>query len=261
MFQSNRTPINSIRVRAFDHNLRSEDLLGETTTNQDGYYEIRYSAEQFRRSDNERGGADLIVRVYDTQDQVIATSPTVNNAKTEETIDIVVQAQPPKPDPDQFLVRETFHQFNDKPFAGAIARAFDRDFRHEQLLGEKTTDRTGYYEISYTRAQFSRAEKDSANLIVRVYGEATGQPLAASDIIFNAKSIEVVDLAVIREEDRTRSLYERLLLELRPLLGEQAIGDLREDTQENLAEGQYKDITFLAGETGFDKATLARKDV
>jgi len=260
VFGSERTPISGIFVRAFDHDGRSEDiLLGGTTTNQDGYYEIRYSAQQFRRPGNERGGADLIVRVYDAQAQVITTSPTINNAKAEETIDIVVQPQqPPEPDPDQFIVKGTIRQFNDKPFVGAIVRAFDRDFRREQLLGEKTTDRTGYYEISYTRAQFSSAEKDSADLIVRVYGEATGQPLVASDIIFNAKSVEVVDLVVIREEDRTRSLFERLLLELRPLLREQAIGDLREDANENLAEGQYKDITFLSGETGFDKTTLAR---
>ena len=254
-----RTAISSIRVRAFDRDVRSEDLLGETITNQDGYYEIRYSTEQFRRSENERGGADLIVRVYDAQGQVIATSPTINNARAEETIDIVVQPQqPPEPNPDQFIVKGTIRQFNDKPFVGAIVRAFDRDLRREQLLGEKTTDRTGYYEISYTRAQFSRAEKDGADLIVRVYGESTGQPLVESDLIFNAKPIEIVDLVAVREEDRTRSLYERLMLELRPLLGEPAIADLREDAKENLAEGQYKDITFLAGETGFDKVVLAR---
>ena len=254
-----RTPINGILVRAFDRDVRSEDFLGETTTNADGYYEIRYTAEQFRRSENERGGADLIVRVYDAQGQVIATSPTINNAKAEETIDIVVQPQqPPEPNPDQFIVKGTIRQFNDKPFVGAIVRAFDRDFRREQQLGEKITDRNGYYEISYTRAQFSRAEKDSADLIVRVYGEANGQPLVVSDIIFNAKPVEVVDLVAIREEDRNRSLYEQLILDLRPFLREQAIADLREDANENLAEGQYKDITFLAGETGFDKTTLAR---
>lgn len=259
VFGSNRTPISGMLVRAFDRDVRSEDFLGETTTNADGYYEIGYPTERFRRSEEERGGADLIVRVYDAKEQVIATSPTINNAKAEETIDIVIQPQqPPEPSPDQFIVKGTIRQFNDKPFVGAIVRAFDRDFRSEQRLGEKLTDRTGYYEISYTRAQFSRLEKGSADLIVRVYGEAIGKPLVASDIIFNAKPVEIVDLQVIREEDRTRSLFERLLLELRPLLRGQAIFDLREDTQENLAEGQYRDISFLAGETGFDKTTLAR---
>jgi hypothetical protein len=48
------------------------------------------------------------------------------------------------------------------------------------------------------------------------------------------------------------------MLELHPLLGEQAIATLREDTEENPAEGKYKDISFLSGETGFDKNVLAR---
>ncbi|WP_019502963.1 hypothetical protein [Pseudanabaena sp. PCC 6802] len=44
------------------------------------------------------------------------------------------------------------------------------------------TNREGRYEITYTRAQFCRADKDSADLIVRVYGGTGDALLAQSDI-------------------------------------------------------------------------------
>lgn len=257
IFTSDQAPINGVRVRAFDQDRGVETLLGEAVTNVKGYYEISYFTNQLPSPGDDRNAANLVIRAYDVQNQVIATSSTISNAKAEETVDLAVRSQQPlKPDPDQFIVKGTIRQFDNKPFVGATVRAFDRDFRREELLGEKLTDHTGYYEISYSRTQFSRAEKDSADLIVRVYSEAARLPLVESDIIFNAKPIEVVDLVTIQGKDR--SLYERLILELRLLLGEQAIGDLREDAQENLDAGQYKDITFLAGETGFDKTTLSR---
>ena len=47
-------------VRAFDKDLRSEEFLWETTTDEEGRYAIHYNAEQFSRA--EQGSADLIVR-------------------------------------------------------------------------------------------------------------------------------------------------------------------------------------------------------
>jgi hypothetical protein len=144
-------------------------------------------------------------------------------------------------------------------YAGIFVRAFDKDLRREQALGSrKVTNREGRYEITYTRAQFCRADKGSADLIVRVYGGTGDQLLAQSDIIFNAKPVEIVDLTVVDEAFQQLSEYERLMLALTPLLGEQTITSLREDTEEKPEEGKYKDLTFLSGETGYAKNILAR---
>jgi peptidoglycan hydrolase-like protein with peptidoglycan-binding domain len=54
-----------VTVRAFDRDLRSEQLLGEAVTNANADYEISYTAEQFRRSDKRT--ADLFLRVFSPQ--------------------------------------------------------------------------------------------------------------------------------------------------------------------------------------------------
>jgi hypothetical protein len=68
-------------------------------------------------------------------------------------------------------------------------RAFDRDLRREEPLGEglATTDESGYYQITYTADQFARAEKRSADLVVRVYS-LEDVLLAASELIFDASA-------------------------------------------------------------------------
>src|SRR5207247_2383935 len=51
-----------------------------------GRYEIRYHATEFHRAEKKR--ADLRVRVCNPDGREIATSPTVFNARTEETINV-----------------------------------------------------------------------------------------------------------------------------------------------------------------------------
>jgi len=76
------------------------------------------------------------------------------------------------------VVRGQVLQPDGSPFSGTLVWAFDKDLRSEELLGEVTTDEAGRYEVTYTAEQFRRAEKDSADLHVRVYNlpatECTG---------------------------------------------------------------------------------------
>ncbi len=129
-----------------------------------------------------------------------------------------------------------------KPLVGSLVRAFDKDLRSEEQLGETTTDRQGHYEIRYGPEQFQRAEKQSADLIVRAYN-TDGRELASSPIIFNAQPVETVDLVVGAEAFRGTSEYEQLIEEITPLLQGLAPAELREDEK-------YHDVNFIAGETG-----------
>ncbi len=73
--------------------------------------------------------------------------------------------------------------------AGFLVRAYDRDLRNEQLLGESVTNEDGYYEIKYDPKQFARAEKKRADLIVRVYtrkGKKLLYEPSFDEILFNA---------------------------------------------------------------------------
>ena len=81
-------PLADSLVHAFDKDLRSKEFLGETITDGEGHYEIRYNEEQFSRA--EQGSADLIVRAYNHEGLELASSQIVFNAQPEETIDPVV---------------------------------------------------------------------------------------------------------------------------------------------------------------------------
>ena len=255
--QSNGTTSTALvgaTVRAYDWDVQGKNLLGETTTNENGDYEITYTADQFRRSNSARSGADLIVSVFNPKGQLLVTSERKNNAKLEETIDLTVQVLEPAPQEDKFVVKGTIRQADGDIFVGAIVRAFDKDLRREQLLGEKITDQNGDYEITYTRTQFQRAEKNSADLVIRVFNQA-GELQVFSPTIFNAQPVEIVNLTGGSGSQKL-SEYERILADLRPLLGEQPIVDLREDDTDAPEAEKYQDISFLSGETAWSTDRL-----
>lgn len=182
----------------------------------------------------------------------LETIPQQTTQKTTKPVD-TSQSAKPKKDPQQqsdgkpqaFIVRGQVRQSDGTAIAGNTVRAFDKDLpslRSEEELGKATTDKEGRYEITYTAEQFRRAEKKTADLIVRVFNEEP-LPIASSPIIFNAGPEEIVDLVV---DGAMLSEYERYLKELAPLLEKIRIADLTEE-----------DITFLNGETGIDKQHLS----
>ena len=149
--------------------------------------------------------------------------------------------QPPNGD---FVVRGRVVHAGGEPLDGAIVRAFDRDLRSEQALGETSTDAGGRYEIRYASDRFAANEEGSADLVVRAFGP-DGRERAASPVHFNAASEETVDLIVDGQSFRGQSEWELLLAHLSPLLEGLPFADLTEDDE-------HQDVTFLTGETGED---------
>ena len=143
--------------------------------------------------------------------------------------------------PQTMKVRGQVRHLDGTRLFGKIVRAFDKDLRSEELLGEHNTDAEGRYEIQYSAEQFSRAEKQHADLIVRAYDD--GLEITSSAIIFNAASEETVNLIIDNDAYRGPSEYERLVQDLTPLLNGLSFTDLTNDDT-------HQDITFLSGETG-----------
>ena len=103
--------------------------------------------------------------------------------------------EPNEPETPVYQVQGRVLRADGTPLPGTLVRAFDKDLRHEQFLGETSTDHLSHYSISYTQSQFRRAEKHNADLIVRIYS-AEKILLAESDIIFNAQPEQLVDLVL-----------------------------------------------------------------
>lgn len=146
-----------------------------------------------------------------------------------------------------FLVHGRVVQGDGGGVPGLIVRAFDKDLRSEEPLGEATTDAVGAYEIRYTATKFSRAEKGSADLRVAAC-HPDGREVVSSPIRFNAKADETVDLH-LSPEMRGPSEYERYLGILEPVLQGVSLADVREDER-------LQDVTFLAGDTGIEREHL-----
>lgn len=158
----------------------------------------------------------------------------------------------------QFLVRGQVKYRNGLPLVGIKVRAFNKDLRSEDLLGETQTDSYGNFEIWYAQQQFRRPEKKNADLVVRAYalsesgrGDAQAETvLIESPIIFSAQTVEKVRLQVDGGPQTTWSEYEQLIAELEPLLEGAAITDLNENEQQ-------QDISLLGGQTGQEHQRIA----
>ncbi|MGM8898920.1 MULTISPECIES: hypothetical protein [unclassified Psychrobacter] len=140
-------------------------------------------------------------------------------------------------DDEDLLVRGTIAHADGRAAADLPVQVYDRDMRSEELLGATRTDAKGRYEIRYTATQFRRAEKDAADLLVKVVDD-NGTVIATSDTVFNATPEQTIDITLQPSQDYGPSEYERYLSEIKPLIGTVEGAALTDD-----------DLEFLAGET------------
>ena len=85
-------PLKCAPVMAFDKDIRSEHLLGETETDEKGNYSITYSKHKMAR-DN-AGGANLVVKVYGSSGDPIYTSPVNYNAAPQLQVNVNLGPRP-----------------------------------------------------------------------------------------------------------------------------------------------------------------------
>ena len=93
VYAEDSEPVEGVTVIALDRDLRSMQRLGETTTDERGYYQIEYTADQFQRG--ERKYADVVIRVMDSFGRYLGESETRFNADFEEEINVTLPQQPP----------------------------------------------------------------------------------------------------------------------------------------------------------------------
>src|SRR5262245_48300495 len=79
-------PVVGVRIRAFDKALRRDQPLGETTTNDEGRYDIHYSTEQL--PPGTRRHANVFVRAFSTAGIVLGVSDITFDAPATTTIDL-----------------------------------------------------------------------------------------------------------------------------------------------------------------------------
>ena len=116
-------------------------------------------------------------------------------------------------------------------------------------LGVTTTDADGKYQIDYSSSQFKRAEKDSADLFVRVYRSNNQEPLIESLKIFNSPPVTTVDLTIGDTQFVGISEYEQILIEVTPLMQGVTWSQINENKE-------TQDISFITSETGLSREKI-----
>lgn len=243
-----------LTVIAYDKDESREDRLGQATTDTTGGYKISYREAAFRRSKKERGGADVIVRVYNDQNELLFTSKKKNNAPAEYELNIHVPTQ-------QYVVRGTVKDANGKPLPNLMVRASERDLRIPQLLGTDETGANGDYRISYRSADFQLGDLPSRRtpwLIVEVCKTAEGEVLAKQEIQ-RADRNQIVSFVL--SNIGAISEWQRIGETVAPLLkgqGAPAEGTGTHETPADLPPEAITahDLDFIVIETGLDRTAV-----
>lgn len=239
--QTDGKPAVGLTVSAFDDKDGKETFLGESISDQGGLFKITYDEELFHRLSGGRNGLDMVLRVFDSPHNMHAEWNVVRVTQPVETLGPRVVSWLPTP----FSVEGQVFWSDGRPAPNLVVRSFDKDLRNEQELGTAVTDKEGLYQIKYSATKFSRAEKDTADLIVRAYDDKN-DVIGSSfpPIIFNSQPEETVDIS-LNSDVRGLSEYEVMIKELTPLLEDVRLSELVENEE-------HQDISFLAGETGFN---------
>ena len=121
---------------------------------------------------------------------------------------------------NSYWVKGIILKANRMSFEGLTVRAFDKDLRIEEMLGEAVTDEKGYYEIGYTVQKSGESESNSADIFVSVFDPA-GKLLSTSDIFFNAPAEQTINLTIFPGNEGQSSEWENIDAQLLPLLKKQ----------------------------------------
>ncbi|HYP54533.1 MAG TPA: peptidoglycan-binding protein, partial [Pyrinomonadaceae bacterium] len=243
--QKDGRPAARLDVRAFGVDAEGrEELLGNSPSDEAGQYKITYGEDLFLRLRGNRAALRVKMRVFDGARGMHAEWNVMPVSQPNHTLDLEVDwPAAPRPEAKSLRVRGRVSRADGSQLVNLSVRAFDKDLRSEELLGTAALDKEGRYDIGYDASQFRRAEKKSADLIVRVFNHQ-GKELAASPVRFNAREVETIDIVI--GAPRQQSEFGALVALLTPLLDGATLAELSD-----------ADVDFLTGETEVGRELVA----
>ncbi len=248
-----KQPLPNLRIEAWDKDLLFDDFVGEAITDINGNFYISFTQKRFNELffDNR---PDLYFKIYANDKMVHSTESSVlwNIDSDQKDLNIIVDIQVENNSNEKDETFLKVYGILRNEFGIVLKNisvyVFDRDIRNEQLLGSCLSV-DGKYEVKYTKAQFQKTEKTSADIIVRLQDEA-GRELYKSSIFYNAPNSLEVNINLNNTDYKGASEWEVLTNTFTPLMEGLSPLELRENEQ-------FQDISFLEGETGRSQIIIA----
>jgi receptor-binding and translocation channel-forming TcA subunit of Tc toxin/ABC toxin-like protein/neuraminidase-like protein/virulence plasmid A protein len=249
--------IAGLRVEAWDKELIFHDLVGSAITDEQGSFRIEFPESHFKELFRDQR-PDLFFKVFREKELIKSTEGSVLwNVAAGDTGVVIEVGLPAAGRPEEtFVVRGKIRGADGSLLIGMVVKAFDKDLRSEELLGEAATNKAGEYEIRYSDQKFCRAEKGNADLVIRVFSPDSAsdrdRPLVESPTLFNAPAVAEIDLQV-PDTGIKRSEFERHVEAIAPLL----VGQAEDGGDLPIVTLTERDIDFLASDTGIERQHVA----
>lgn len=232
-----RQPLAGVRVEAWDKDLLIDDLLGSTVTDAAGGFAMEIDRRYYQEIIFDRR-PDVYFKVYREERLIANTAGQVlwNVGRAVPEIVIVVSGASPTGDGSRGKLEVRGRVTDDRGVAarGVPVEALDHHLGGTTSLGSTTTDDAGVYSIRYTPAG-----KPRADLEVRALG-------VGSKVIYDARSLEQVNLVIPTAQVLRATEYERLMSALQRHLAGAALGELAATA-----------VSYLANKTGWDPRSVA----
>ena len=173
-----------------------------------------------------------------------------NVSEITEEIELLVNSNDSKNSKSVYTVSGTVYDVKLMPINNIQVKAFDKDLRTEEYLGEAYTNKEGKFSITYRAPAFEKNEYQSADILMRVYQkEKVVFETGVDDILFNAPKDAIINIYLKESISAEISEFENYTNILKPLAGNLPFDELGETKEQ-------PDITFLSRETDLDYAYL-----
>ncbi|MDC0743173.1 Tc toxin subunit A-related protein [Polyangium mundeleinium] len=256
-----------VRVEAWDKGRLCNDLVACTFSDALGIFRIVLETRHLRELFLDRVPV-LFFRVFEGVTCIASTERSVvwrvDRPESAVRIELNRSTSTRSFTPGPFIVRGRVVTAAGAPRAGLVVRAYNRNLREEQLLGEATTSDTGSYRIAYAADKLAQDfeytgtlldvalfdpgpgrghRKSAADLVVRVYDAE--RAVTAEKKLCHAPPTATVNLVMGGEIYRGPSAYERLVLLLAPAIRSASLTDLTGEDIRHLACSLRLDLDDL----------------
>ncbi len=133
---------------------------------------------------------------------------------------------------------------NTRPLSNLVVKAYDKNMRSYEFLGEAVSDNKGQYKITWYHSQLKGRNRKGADIAIKVFSKTKGIELYKTpmdEVRFNASSMEEINAVITGGVARDTVEFDFLVNEISYLSERVSIPKLQESRE-------HQDITFLSKE-------------